>query len=599
MAGHSSVAEHDRILADTPGAAWARASSFSWHRVARLGQQSAWGLLLFTVLGFLVIFPCLALLVGALTDTNPVERGIEWDQLSPHHLLSVLSDPHVQRITFNTLLICALGTAIAVAVGMLFAWIIVRTDTPWQGLLKTAGMLPLFVPPLVAGIAWSLLGSPSTGLLNVALASLGASWRFDFYSIPGIVTVFGLYYAPYVYLFVASALRNMDPSLEEAAQLSGATMLRTLMQVTLPLALPAIVAGGLLSFVVMLGTYGIPGALGTPAKIAVLTTYLYELTSWTPPLYNKAAAVAILLIVVTTVFVLLQQRLISRNRYVTVSGKSYRPRRLRLGRWRYLTLALGLLYLLVVAVLPTLALAVAAFKRFPFVPDLASLLDARTYTWIHFERLFANPLVLRSIVNTLEMAVATAAGGGLLAVAVAITIYRTRLPWRRGLDLVASLPMAIPGLVIGVGYLWAWIRIPGGFYGTLWILELALIARFLPDAVKTLSTSLMQIHEDLEHASRVAGRGVLRTLWSIVLPLARPGVVAALSLLFILAVRELGSSLFLFNTDTIVMAVLLLNLHEGGNLSPTAAFSLVQIALLLVVIGCAQWLAWVAGRERR
>ena len=178
----------------------------------------------------------------------------------------------------------------------------------------------------------------------------------------------------------------------------------------------------------------------------------------------------------------------------------------------------------------------------------------------------------------------TAVIGGLLSFAIGYTITRTRAPGRRGIDVISTIPVAIPGLVIGVAYLWAWIGLPGGLYGTLWILALAFVARFIPDTVKALSTSLMQIHKELEEAAWICGRGTLSTIFTVVLPLARPGVVAGMTLLFILSIRELGSSLFLYSSDTMVMAVQLLGFYEGGNLGITAAFSLVQMLLLAVLI---------------
>jgi iron(III) transport system permease protein len=452
-------------------------------------------------------------------------------------------------------------------------------------------MLPLFVPPLVAAVAWSILASPRTGLLNTLLASIGVEWRFNVYSMGGLICIFGIYYAPYVYMFTASALRNMDPSLEEAAEVTGATPLRTLLTVTFPLIAPAIVSGMLLSFIVMLGIYGIPAVLGTPGDIPVLTTYIFKLTNWSPPLYSTAASVAIILMVVTGFLVWLQARVLSRRSYTTVAGKSFRPALLNLGPWRYFTLGLAVVYLFVVVVLPTLALIVAAFRKFLFVRTLSSLFDERQYSFGHFERLFSNPLALRSIYNTMEVGLVTALVGGVLAFAIGYTINRTTMPGRKSIDVISTLPVAIPGLVVGVAYLWAWIGLPGGLYGTIWILALAFIARFMPDTVKALSTSLMQIHRELEEASWICGRGLLGTIRSIVLPLARPGVIAAMTLLFILAIRELGSSLFLYTSNTMVMAVLLLDYYEGGNVGITAAFSLVQTVLLGILIGIAHLLS--------
>ncbi len=551
----------------------------------------AWIGLLLAILAFLVIYPLLVLLVGALTDTNPVVEGISLSRLSVANFLTVLANPNVAEALFNTLLVCGGGTLIAVVIGLAFSWIVVRTNTPFKGFIAAASILPLFAPPLVAGVAWTILGSPKTGLINTVFKWMGTDWRVDFYSLWGLIFVFGIYYAPYVYMFTASALRNMDPSLEEAAEISGASAFSTLFSVTFPLIMPAIVSGMLLSFVVMLGIYGIPAVLGAPINLNVLTTYIFKLTNWSPPLYNTAAAVAIILMVVTGALVFLQQKVLSGRSYTTVAGKAYRPRSLDLGRWRWFTFGLAIVYLFTVVVLPTLALIVAAFRKFMFIRDVASLFDMRQYSLMHFESIFDNPLTMRSVYNAVEVGVVTAVVGGALAFAIGYTIHRTQMAGRRSIDLISTLPVAIPGLVVGVAYLWAWIGIPGGLYGTIWILALAFIARFMPDTVKALSTSFLQIHRELEEAAWVCGRGVLSTIRTIVLPLARPGVLAAMTLLFVLAIRELGSSLFLYTSNTMVMSVLLLDYYEGGNLGKTAAFSLVQTVLLGVLIGGANWLS--------
>ncbi|HEY5828369.1 MAG: ABC transporter permease [Hyphomicrobiaceae bacterium] len=581
MAADAAVAT---VLSDAP----ATVAHARGHRSA-LGWLWSGALLL--ILTFLVIYPVAMLLLGALTNTNPVVDGFGVFNISLANFVTVLANPNVHLALANSLIACGGGTALAVVIGLTFSWVVVRTNTPCKGFIAAASMLPLFVPPLVAAVAWSILASPRTGLLNTVLASIGVEWRFNVYSMGGLICIFGIYYAPYVYMFTASALRNMDPSLEEAAEVTGATPLRTLLTITFPLIAPAIVSGMLLSFIVMLGIYGIPAVLGTPGDIPVLTTYIFKLTNWSPPLYSTAASVAIILMVVTGFLVWLQARVLSRRSYTTVAGKSFRPALLNLGPWRYFTLGLAVVYLLVVVVLPTLALIVAAFRKFLFVRTLASLFDERQYSFGHFERLFSNPLALRSIYNTMEVGLVTALVGGVLAFAIGYTINRTTMPGRKSIDVISTLPVAIPGLVVGVAYLWAWIGLPGGLYGTIWILALAFIARFMPDTVKALSTSLMQIHRELEEASWICGRGLLGTIRSIVLPLARPGVIAAMTLLFILAIRELGSSLFLYTSNTMVMAVLLLDYYEGGNVGITAAFSLVQTVLLGILIGIAHLLS--------
>ncbi len=552
---------------------------------------AAWIVALLAILTFLVIYPILTLLFGALTDANPVVEGFNFARVSVANFVTVVTNPNVGEALANTLTACTGGTAIAVAIGLAFSWIVVRTNTPCKRFIAAVSVLPLFAPPLVAGVAWSILGSPRTGLINTMFKWAHIDLRVDFYSLTGLVIVFGIYYAPYVYMFTASALRNMDPSLEEAAEVSGASAFATLFSVTFPLITPAIISGMLLSFIVMLGIYGIPAVLGAPANLNVLTTYIFKLTNWSPPLYNTAASVAILLMIVTAVLVFAQQKVLSGRSYTTVAGKAYRPHSLDLGSWRWVTLGLAVVYLIVVVLLPLFALIVAAFRKFMFIRDAASLFDARMYSLVHFHAIFDNPLTLKSIYNAVEVGIITALAGGALAFAIGYTIHRTQLAGRRSIDVLSTLPVAIPGLVIGVAYLWAWIAVPGGLYGTIWILALAFIARFMPDTVKSLSTSFLQIHRELEEAAWVCGRGVLSTIRTVVLPLASPGVIAAMTLLFVLAIRELGSSLFLYTSNTMVMSVLLLDYYEGGNLGKTAAFSLVQMVLLGVLIGGANWLS--------
>src|SRR3984893_8713850 len=230
--------------------------------VGRRAMAYLWVAVLLAILRFLVFYRVLTLLLGALTDTNPVVDGFSLRHLSITNFLTVLANPNVAEALANTLIACGGGTLIAVVIGLAFSWVVVRTNTPFKGLIAAASILPLFAPPLVAGVAWSILGSPKTGLINTLFKWVHLDWHVDLYSLWGLVFVFGIYYAPYVYMFTSSALRTMDPSMEEAAEISGASAFATLFSVTFPLIMPAIVSGMLLSFIVMLGIYGIPAVLG-------------------------------------------------------------------------------------------------------------------------------------------------------------------------------------------------------------------------------------------------------------------------------------------------------------------------------------------------
>lgn len=557
------------------------------------GQLSRlwWPISLLLILGVLVIYPIAMLVLGSITDISPLAERTGLPSLTLSHYLDLIVNRTIRAAVFNSMVSCGLGALIAVIIGLFFAWVVTRTNTPLKTVIRMAGIMPLFIPPLVAGFAWSLLGSPDTGLINVVFEAVGFPWRVNFYSLTGITFVFGVYYAPYVFMFTASALDNMDPSLEEASEIAGASVFSTMMRITFPLMAPAILSGGLLAFVIMLGVYGTPAILGTPANEPFLTTYLFNLISWTPPLYNKAAAVSMALIAITALGVYLQQRVLKGRSFVTVGGKSFRPKVLDLGKWRYLTLAFSLLYLFLVVILPYTALLIVAFRKYMFIPDINSVFDLSQYSLTHFTALFENPLTGRSIVNSLLVGGAAAIFGGALAFAVAYTVQRTNVRFRVPLDYIATLPVAIPGLVIGVAYLWAWVGLPGGLYGTTAILAIAFVARFLPDTMKALSSSLIQIHKELEEASWICGRGLLATIRKVVVPLTWPGLLSGMTLLFVLSIRELGSSLFLYTSDSIIMSVLLLDFWEGGSIGVSAAFSVFQSALLFLIVGSVNWLS--------
>src|ERR1043165_8280478 len=338
--------EGRRVTAETAALVAPREAA----RRTPLGWLSSAALLV--ILPFLVVYPVAMLLLGALTNTNPVVDGFGAFDISLSNFITVLGNPNVHSALANSLIACGGGTALAVIIGLTFSWVGVRTDTPGKRFIAAVSMIPLFVPPLVAAVAWSILASPKTGLLNTIIKWTGIDFHFNAYSMEGMIAIFGIYYAPYVYMFTASALRNMDPALEEAAEASSASAVRILFTITFPLIAPANLSGMLLSFVVMLGIYGIPAVLGAPSDIPVLTTYIFKLTNWSPPLYSTAASVAIILMIVTGFLVWLQQKGLSGRSYTTVAGKAFRPRSLNLGPWRFLTLGLAIVYLLVVVVLP-------------------------------------------------------------------------------------------------------------------------------------------------------------------------------------------------------------------------------------------------------
>jgi len=558
-------------------------------RSRRFLPTDAWGHALLIgswtlLLGFLIAYPIGILLLGSFSRESPRALRFALDNFTVENYARLLGSTGFRSALLTSAETAAGGALLAVLIGVLFALVVAKTDFPGKSFVETIVLIPFFVSPLLGAIAWSVLGSPHSGLLNLLLRSLGVGVTININTLGGVIFVFAIYYAPYAYLLLVSALGNIDATLEDAAEISGAHAGQSLTRIVLPLVQRAILSSFLLVYATMLSLYAIPFVIGEPGRLTFLTTYLWRLLLQSPADFQTAAAVSTFLILVALGGLALQYRLIGRRSFVTVTGRGHRVRVTRLGRWRYLVAAPVILYVLVSVVLPYFAIVQASFRNFLFFQSLGQLFSTDNLTWSHMSGLFSRPIMRRSIQNSLFVGLNVALLGAALSLVVSYLVQRTRAPGRRALEFVAMMPLGVPGLVIGVAYLWAWIGLPIGLYGTIWILVLAYVSRLLPEGVQGVTASLVQVDRDLEEAARVTGSSTLRVLWSIILPLVRPGVAATAILMLILSIREIGPSLFLYNSSTIVMAVQVLSSWEVGDLGGAAALSLVQSLVLTALV---------------
>ena len=569
----SVVTDNARI----PGPAWPGVRTGGWGQVLLI---TPWTLLL----GLLIAYPIGILVAGSFSRESPRALRLALDNFTLENYTRLLGSAGFRSALLTSLEAAAGGAILAVVIGLVFALLVAKTDFPAKSFVETIVLIPFFVSPLLGAIAWSVLGSPHSGLLNLVLRSLGIGATINVNTLGGVIFVFSIYYAPYAYLLLVSALSNIDATLEEAAEISGAHLGHALTRIVLPLVQRAILSSFLLVFVTMLSLYAIPFVIGEPGRLTFLTTYLWRLLLQSPADFQTAASVSVFLILVALAGLMLQYRLIGRRSFVTVTGRGHRVRVARLGRLRYFVAVPVVLYILVSVVLPYFAIAQASFRNFLFFQSVGQLIGTENLTWSHLSGLFSRPIMRRSIQNSLFVGVNVALLGAALSLIVSYLVQRTRAPGRRALEFIAMMPLGVPSLVIGVAYLWAWIGLPIGIYGTIWILVLAYVSRLLPEGVQGVTSSLVQVDRELEEAARVSGSSTLQVLWSIILPLVRPGVAAAAILMLILSVREIGPSLFLYNSGTIVMAVQVLNSWEGGDLGGAAALSLVQSLLLTALV---------------
>jgi iron(III) transport system permease protein len=485
---------------------------------------------------------------------------------------------------FNTLVYTAGSSALAMTIGVGLAVLSVRTDMPGGRVIGVLSLMPILVPPFILVVGWVAIADPNAGFLNI-LGSLAVGSRivlFDVNTMAGIIWVTGLFLAPYVYLLTAAALTSGDPAAEEAARVAGAGRTKLLLTIILPLLRPTLVAALLLVVIMSAGDFIIPSTIGLKARIYLVSSLIWQNSNTFPPRAGLAAAQGLLLIAVGLTCIYLQRRALARGgRYTLTGGKGARAMPIKLGRARYAFAALAVLFALLSSVVPLAAVLSMAFMRFwapyAFVPANFTL---RNFEYILFEY----PQVWPSAANSLVLAVAGASVCVALAIALAWYTIRLRAGLTRAVEYAVVLPLGIPGIALGLGLLNAWILVPGGIYGTMWILLLAYVIAHIPVAMQFVGSALHAIHTDLEDASRVAGRSWLDTVRLVDVPLMRPALLGCWLLIYVVILREISLVILLYNPSTVVLSVGLMDVWGSGFYPELAVYSLLLLALGLVPV---------------
>ena len=477
------------------------------------------------------------------------------------------------------------STAVALTLGTVLAYLIVRTDVPFKSLMLAASLVPLIVPGILHTISWIFLASPQIGILNRWVIHPVFRGDLNVFSIPGMIVVEGFHLSPLVFLLMVAAFRSMDPSLEESAIMSGASLPTVFRRVTVPLVRPALYAGALIMIVRGLESFEVPALLGLPAHIYVFTSQIWYVLNSVPPGYGQAGAYAMSLLVLTTTGIFLHSRLTRRARaFQTVTGKGFRPRPVALGAWRWAATAFMSVYFVVAVIMPILVLVYASTQAYYSPPSSRTLSHM---TLANYPAVFHDPLTQHAFVNSLILGLASATAVMLLAAVASWLVVRTTLPGRWLVDNLAFLPLVIPGLVLGVAFLYVYLRIPIGIYGTLWILLIAYVTRFMPYGMRYASTSMFQIGRELEESAQMSGAGWWQTFRRIVLPLLAPGLVAGWIYVLIVSIRELGSSVLLYSPGREVLSIAIWENYRNGDLTQVAALGVMMIGGLMVLVAVA------------
>lgn len=524
------------------------------------------------LLAFLILFPLGRMLLSTLIDDGQLVLG---------KAASVFFQPWLPTVLLNTGVVVGISTVIAVAFGAILAWLNERTDANLGVLGLVLPIIPLLIPNVALAIGWVFLAAPTVGYLNGALKAIGLP-EVTIYSWTGLILVLSINGVPYVYLVVSAALRNLDPSLEEASRVSGAGLLRTLFRVSLPAIRPALIGSALLVVIMGLGVYSIPAIIATTARIDMLTTRIVTmLTRDYPPNFLEAQMLGLLMLAIIAVLWFVQGRIANSGQFVTVGGRAAGSSRLELGGWRWPAKLLMLAFMACASIIPLAALVLVALQ-----PFWTATIDLSNLTLFHFDQaLFVNRTAARAFRNSLTLSTLGATIAMAMAVIAAIYLAFQQGALSRAIDLMVKAPAAIPNLVIAVAFLVALSGSPFFLAGTATILLLALIVMYIPPGSIAANAAVAQIGRDLREASYISGAGEGRTIGRIVVPLALPGFAAGWAIVFVHMMGDLSAAALLAGLRNPLIGSVILEIWETGSVGIIAAFSSLMCLVNLAVVG--------------
>ncbi len=526
---------------------------------------------------FLVVNPLLRLLLTSLQTADGV-----W---TLGNYFAAYGRPRYIQALWNTLHMGVWVTALCMAFALPIAWAVSRTDMPGKSAVRVLVLGAFATPPYLGAIGWILLAGPNAGWLNkLYMSATGADeGLLDIYSFPGLVFIIALYSFPYLFIFVSSALDLVSSEMEDAANILGAGTLRTMWKVTLPMVLPAILAGAIVTFLECIALFGSPALIAIPARFNVVTTQLLQFFS-APVRAEVAAAYAMPLLLITVALFSLQRHLVGRRGHVALTGKGGERRPIELGPWRYPMLAYALLVLSLAVILPYGALSQAALSK---AWGLGWSLANTTLDNFHY-LLFEHHTAARSVVNSFTFAAAAATLAIFLSLAIAYIVTRRLLPFAGVLGFLCMAPFVVPGIVLAIAFYAAYAPPPLALYGTAAIIILAFTTRFLPIGYANAGAALRSINPEMEEAVRILGGGRLLAIRKVLAPLLKRGMVGAWLLVFIPATRELSTAMFLYGPNTRTMSVMLMDLSEEGNFERLAALGFMLLAASLLIVAAGQ-----------
>lgn len=543
----------------------------------KFGLDQIMTILCFLILTTVVILPVVMIIYNTFWDGSKIDFEMFVRVIFREENLSALK---------NTVIIAFFATLLATAVGTFFAWLLGRSDIPMKGFMKWLFSIPFMIPPFLAAMAWDMMFSGRGGYVNRFLMNIFnlRNAPFNINTVAGIIVIEVIYYFPFVYMQVVSALERMDPTLEESARISGAKQWYVIRKITLPLTIPAISSGMLLVLITSLSNYGIPAMLGYSKNIFTLPTKIVDLVNRAGGDFQgirEATALSVVLVIVVSIALFVQRKVLKTGRYDIIKGKSMRPTLIKLRGAKYPLLVLSLVFLTIVVLAPLVIILLVSLLRaygLPFSPENFTL---NNYVKI----LVDNKAVTDSIRNSIFLGFGAGFICLFLGVMLSYVIYKVKPKGSGVLEMLAVLPYSLPGTVMAIGCILAWSGAVFGItlYNTIWIILVAYIARYLTYTLKSCSASLQQVHLSLEEASRACGATHMESLADITIPLIKPAMVSSFFLVFLPSMRELTTSILLYGPNSRTLGVAIQQLRSNGYMTQAAALSVVAIIIIMAL----------------
>ena len=531
------------------------------------------------VLAYLVLPPFFFILHTSLVT----DRGMQAGSFTIQHFINIIDSlGDVKTLLSNSLIYAFSSSAVALAYGTTLAWLAERSDAPFRKLAHVSAYVSFAIPGIIKVVGWIMLLGPKAGMLNAPVIAYTGHPLFNIFSMGGMVLVESFLWIPIVFLLMSTPFRAMDPSLEEAATTAGSSSWEVFRRVTLPLAVPSVLGVLILTIIRSLGAFEIPALIGIPAGVEVLTTKIYlQIKGGLIPKYGEASAYSIILIVIVALGLIPYYRITSKTyKFTTISGKNFRPNRIALGKWRWLG-GLLMLILPLLQFFPIVAIAWSSFLPFAQAPSRKAL---ELLTLNNYVTAFNDSGVIRSVLNSMTVSISAATVAIVITFFAAWLIVRATIKARWILDQMSMLPLVFPGIVMGIAILKMYLYLPVPVYGTIWILVLAFIARYLPYGIRFSHSALLSLHKELEEGAMASGASWFQMVRHVVVPLIMPALLAGWIYIFLITFKELSIALLLYSPGSQVVAVTIWELWDNGHVGELSAFSLI-ITFGTVVVG--------------